>query len=221
MPVEEYERWQRSSTDVQVLLVKRSKYAPGEENELFREQITAMQGEIERLRADADRLTAEVAVQVRRAIKAESERDGDLLAENERLRKVEQHFSDELGFTDFADGIGPVYATADQMIEQIRREREQSEEYWAEIERLRKSEARAVNGYHNAMVDNKILKAKIERLRNRIEDFKKTRSFGKILELEDEIERLQGRVLELEGDRRELLAEHDPFNPLLEESDGP
>jgi hypothetical protein len=84
------------------------------------------------------------------------------------------------------------------MIEQIRREREQSEEYWAEIERLRKSEARAVNGYHNAMVDNKILKAKIE-----------------------EIERLQGRVLELEGDRRELLAEHDPFNPLLEESDGP
>jgi hypothetical protein len=42
MPVEEYERWQRSSTDVQVLLVKRSKYAPGEENELFREQITAM-----------------------------------------------------------------------------------------------------------------------------------------------------------------------------------
>lgn len=52
--------------------------------------------------------------------------------------RVERRFSDELGFTDFADGIGPVYATADQMIEQIRREREQSEEYWAEIERLRK-----------------------------------------------------------------------------------
>jgi hypothetical protein len=67
--------------------------------------------------------------------------------------RVERRFSDELGFTDFADGIGPVYATADQMIVQIRREREQSEEYWAEIERLRKV-VDSVRGVRNA-TDNK------------------------------------------------------------------
>lgn len=44
VPREEYERWQRS----------RVKYAPGEENELFREQITEMQAEIERLREEKE-----------------------------------------------------------------------------------------------------------------------------------------------------------------------
>lgn len=86
-----------------------------EENMDLHEEIRELEAEIERLRADADRLTAEVAVQVRRAIKAESERDGDLLAENERLRKrVLELEEDRLEFLAEHDPFNPLLEDSDE-----------------------------------------------------------------------------------------------------------
>jgi hypothetical protein len=58
------------------------------------------------------------------------------------------------------------------------------------LERLRKVEGKgSTHWYRNP--DGPEAAAEIERLRGRLKRFKKERSFGRILELEDEIERLQ------------------------------